>query len=206
MVADLGAGNAEVVARVTLPSGLECVEGDTLVRIDPDKIETWVVRARATGAGPFEIRGAARAEKPDGVVDELEWKIVVAPGDHDGVSHNSHNTRVERVVGGNRYRWMSGCLVPVAEAEAFSERDIGLEGVRAHPVEPAAVVAPDVKETIVTSLLVIVDATGGVIAVAPWRGLTAAARSAMEAVRGWRFEPTHFRGRTISDLVMSRSP
>lgn len=140
----------ESESRVEAHVSLRCPPGltlrDTTLVMDG---RTWPPTTIPIGAerdGRYVVTGVMRVTGRD-YVDELEWTMPVVMKDGMFTTAWSVVTRMERVQGGQRYRFVLDGLLPIEHPEDFTETDLYLSRNGARPMSPVAAECRDCELT-----------------------------------------------------------
>jgi len=190
---------------IDVPRGLQVVEGDTERRAAPS-YDRWDLKVRALHPGRYEIHGVQRTTAGNHV-DEAEFILPFEVRPDRIVPELFRSTRLERIQGGQRFRYAYDYLVPLRDSQVLTQKDIEEEGGKPavlRSVDATCATCGLTAPTIVP-YRVLVDEQGGVIEAETLpteiplsSGVVEAARSVLQE---WRFRPAHARGLVTRDRV-----
>ncbi|HET7224234.1 MAG TPA: hypothetical protein VFK69_00870 [Candidatus Eisenbacteria bacterium] len=140
----------ESESRVEAHIVLRCPPGltvrDTSLVMDGHKWPPTTIPIVAEHDGRYVVTGVMRVTGR-GYVDEVEWTMPVVMKHGMFTTTWSAATRVERVQGGQRYRFVLDGLLPIEAPEDFTEADLYHSGNGARPMSPVTAECRDCELT-----------------------------------------------------------
>ena len=196
---------------IDVPSGLEVVEGETNRVLSPLSDDGWFLTLRPTRQGKFRIHGTMRTTCATHV-DEAEFQLSIQVLGNRTTGELSRPLRLERVEGGQRFRYGYDYLVPIPGAQMVTQGAIEAEGGKPQILESRSGQCSECRLPAPVTVLVrvLVDERGRVSDseyVGPDRDLSPAIiEAAKAAARNWRFRPAHAAGITTPDRTVVEVP